>query len=301
MNPTSKFNYIIIACLISLCLGFNNYHPPVYCNPSGLASIGRRSVPHFCSPSHSNNAVNGIESSVNAVSATVPCSGDSSTPSQAKEGNTCCNPSPTSTSSSSHLNEGSIGQSFQVNPYGPPLLSELADENIVKIVTLDATDEECNTLCWKCLGYRLVEPPKGSTESNTAKVYDTTEVFPKWLSKYPVPPDVIGVTRKYDGDIDRPVRQASMDLMRSIPRDFKGGVKSLTAVGFRLWKLSELTPNKTRRAQLCNWLIYYREKLFGKTIEQLREDRAREAEEKQTPVEVANLPSEKMYQKLRLD
>ena len=208
-----------------------------------------------------------------------PCSGDSTSVAV----KSCCTPQ-----------SPNIGL-FKVNPYGGPKPFELEDANLVKIVTLDASDEECNTLCWKCLGYRLVE-----SSNPSQKVFETEEVFPKWLSKYPTPPDVIGVTRKYDGDIDRPVRQASMDLMRSIPRDFKGGVKSLTAVGFKLWKLAELTPNKTRRAQLCNWLIYYRERLFGKTIEQLREER--ENEEKISENEdIANLPSEKMYQKLRLD
>jgi hypothetical protein len=47
-----------------------------------------------------------------------------------------------------------------------------------------------------------------------------------------------------------------------------------------------------------NWLIYYREKLFGKTLEQLKEERERE---KIVPEEIAALPSEKQFQKLRLD
>lgn len=34
---------------------------------------------------------------------------------------------------------------------------------------------------------------------------------------------------------------------------------------------SELTPNKTRRAQCANWLLYYREELFGYTLEELQE------------------------------
>ena len=33
--------------------------------------------------------------------------------------------------------------------------------------------------------------------------------------------------------------------------------------GFNGFKLAELTPNKTRRAQCANWLLYYREALFG--------------------------------------
>lgn len=34
-----------------------------------------------------------------------------------------------------------------------------------------------------------------------------------------------------------------------------------------------MTPNLTRRAQCTNWLLFYREELFGYTIEELREKR----------------------------
>lgn len=34
-----------------------------------------------------------------------------------------------------------------------------------------------------------------------------------------------------------------------------------------------LTPNKTRRAQCANWLIYYRDNLYGYTVEELQERR----------------------------
>ena len=108
----------------------------------------------------------------------------------------------------------------------------------------------------------------------------------------------VGVRRLYDPSIDKPVRDASMNLMRSIPRDYKGGIKTLQYVGFKGFKLSELTPNKTRRAQLVNWLIYYREHLFGKTLDQLLVERSNE---KPKSEEEAILPSEVMFQKLRLD
>ena len=38
-------------------------------------------------------------------------------------------------------------------------------------------------------------------------------------------------------------------------------------------KVKELTPNKTRRAQCANWIVFYREELFGYTVEELRERR----------------------------
>lgn len=38
-------------------------------------------------------------------------------------------------------------------------------------------------------------------------------------------------------------------------------------------QLKGLTPNKTRRAQCANWIIFFREELFGYTVEELRERR----------------------------
>lgn len=43
-------------------------------------------------------------------------------------------------------------------------------------------------------------------------------------------------------------------------------------------KYAELTPNKTRRAQCANWLLYYREELFGYSVEELRERRQKKLE-----------------------
>ena len=40
----------------------------------------------------------------------------------------------------------------------------------------------------------------------------------------------------------------------------------------------ELTPNLTRRAQCANWLIFYREELFGYTLEELKEKRQKKKE-----------------------
>ena len=172
-------------------------------------------------------------------------------------------------------------------------LTEIADENVVNIVNLKYTDQECNVLAWKCLGYQY------NKQLDTFEL--SSNVFPKWASKYPDPPDLIGITRRYDPETDKVVRNASMDLMRSIPRTFKGGVRSLVSVGFKGYKLNELTPNKTRRAQLCNWIIYYREKLFGKTLEELKAEREKEASENSVPQDIKDLPSEQWYQRNRLD
>ena len=172
---------------------------------------------------------------------------------------------------------------------GPVTGEDLSDANLVKIVQLETTDIDTNVLLWKCLGYTY------DVESNA---WTNENVFPKWKSKFPEPPDMIGVTRKYDPETDKVVRNASMDLMRSIPRTFKGGIRNLQHVGFKGFKLNELTPNKTRRAQSVNWMLYYRETLFGKSLEELVAQREKEAK---PSAEIAKLPSEKHFQRLRLD
>lgn len=176
---------------------------------------------------------------------------------------------------------------FVVSINKPVCSEELSNENLVKIVNLEASDVECNILCWKCLGYRY---------DNVTETWNNQEVFPRWKEKYPLPPDLIGVERIYDPQVDQPVRDASVSLIRSIPRDFKGGVRSLVSYGFQPYKLAELTPNKTRRAQMVNWLIYFREKLFGRNLDELVHERESSASIPQKE----NLPSEIMYQKNRV-
>ena len=173
---------------------------------------------------------------------------------------------------------------------GPLTAEELSNANLVKIVNLECSDLECDYLAWKCLGYKYDETTEQFILSN--------DVFPKWAAKYPTAPDLIGLKRDYSPEVDKPVRDASMNLMRSIPRDYKGGVRALETEGFRGYKLKELTPNKTRRAQMVNWIIYYREQLWGKTLEQLKEERLKEVKKSE---EIASLPSERQYEKTRLD
>lgn len=199
------------------------------------------------------------------------------------------------TCESQKCEDGKNFSSFLLNLEKPISLEELADSNIVKIVNLECTDIQCNQLCWKCLGYIY--------DSEEAQFKLSDKVFPKWALKYPTPPDVIGVTRVYsDPAVDRLVRDANMNLMRSVPRDFKGGVKSLEKVGFKLYKLNELTPNKTRRAQLATWLIFYRDCLFGRSIEQLQAEAAERKRIATLETEAGEIsPSETMYERKRLD
>uniref|UniRef100_A0A7R9Z984 Uncharacterized protein n=1 Tax=Pseudictyota dubia TaxID=2749911 RepID=A0A7R9Z984_9STRA len=178
---------------------------------------------------------------------------------------------------------GPIGEDdFLISRLGGPSEEELGNENLLKILMIECSDLEVNTLVWKGLGYRF--------DAENEK-WLNTECFPKWKEKYPDPPDFIGMQRIYSKEIDSPSLRANQALVRSIPADNKQSLKThLKPYGFKGYKYAELTPNKTRRAQCANWLLYYREELFGYTIEELRERRrlkkeAEEAEKKRLEAE----------------
>ena len=50
-------------------------------------------------------------------------------------------------------------------------------------------------------------------------------------------------------------RVASVHLTRSIPKDYKQGLKNF--LNFKGYKINELYPRRTRRATAVNWLIYW--------------------------------------------
>ncbi len=50
-------------------------------------------------------------------------------------------------------------------------------------------------------------------------------------------------------------RIASVHLTRSIPKEYKQGLKNF--LDFRGYKINELYPRRTRRATAVNWLIYW--------------------------------------------
>ncbi|KAL7519822.1 hypothetical protein ACHAWX_004577 [Stephanocyclus meneghinianus] len=171
---------------------------------------------------------------------------------------------------------GPVGEgNFVLSRSGPPTAEELSNEQMLKIVKIECSDLEVNTLVWKCLGYRFDE----ETES-----WYPDEVFPKWKEKFPTPPDLIGMKRVYSREVDQASLRSNQALVRSIPVDNKQSLKKhLMPLGWKGYQYKELTPNKTRRAQCANWLIFYREELFGYTVEELKERRRlkKEAEEKE--------------------
>ena len=166
-----------------------------------------------------------------------------------------------------------VSKNFIISRAGPPTIEELSNEQMLSIVNIECTDLEVNTLVWKCLGYRF-------NEEN--EVWTPSEVFPKWKERYPDPPDFIGMKRVYSREIDQDSLRSNQALVRSIPAENKQSLKKhLKPLGWKGYQYKELTPNKTRRAQCANWLIFYREELFGYTIEELKEKRKlkREAED----------------------
>jgi len=161
---------------------------------------------------------------------------------------------------------GLIGNgSFIIQREGEPTHAELSNENLLRILNLNCTDLEVNTLVWKGLGYRF-DP--------IVEIWDNANVFPKWKEKFPSPPDLIGMQRIYTKEIDQPSLKSNQQLVKSVPVDNKQSLKThLIPLGFKGYQFNELTPNKTRRAQCANWILYFREELYGYTIEELKERR----------------------------
>jgi hypothetical protein len=155
---------------------------------------------------------------------------------------------------------------FLISREGGPTKEELTDRNLYKIIDGTASDLEVNTLVWKCLGYRF---------DAEAKKWMPAEVFPKWKEQYPEPPDMVGMQRMFSKEVDGPCLRNNQALVRSIPVDNKKSYlkQYMKPFGFTGYQVAELTPNLTRKAQCTNWLLFYREELYGYTIEELKERR----------------------------
>jgi len=150
----------------------------------------------------------------------------------------------------------------------------IRNEVLLQIVQSEISDEEVNKLVWRCLGYEMTIEldPETLTATETWRVSE--KVFPNWAKRFPEPPDVIGVTRKYYPEIDQPVKEACASLTRSVSSEYKNGLKEqLKPLGWKGFKMEGLTPNMTRRAQAANWLVYYRSELRGVPIEELKRRR----------------------------
>lgn len=126
---------------------------------------------------------------------------------------------------------GPVGEeNFILSRTGAPTTEELSNEQMLKIVKIECSDLEVNTLVWKCMGYRFNE----ETEE-----WDSDEVFPKWREKYPTPPDLIGMKRVYERDVDQISLRSNQALVRSIPADNKQSLKEhLIPLGWTGYQVS---------------------------------------------------------------
>lgn len=111
-------------------------------------------------------------------------------------------------------------------------LPPLTEATLWAILNNEVDDEVVNRLLWSELGYRWQQ------ESAS---WDASAVAEAWREAYPEPPDFIGS------------RPATVKLTRSIPAEHKQLLK--TQLGFQGYEISELTPQKTRRATAVSWLL----------------------------------------------
>ena len=121
---------------------------------------------------------------------------------------------------------------------GPPIpvaadqMPELSTDVVWGIINDEVEDAIAHQLVWDDLGYRWDE---------TTQTWDASGIPEDWVEKYPEPPRFIDS------------RPATLKLTRSIPKPNKQLLKN--DLGFKGYKINELTPRKTRRATIANWLL----------------------------------------------
>ena len=81
-------------------------------------------------------------------------------------------------------------------------------------------------------------------KETSTKDWISSEYTPSyWSEKYQKAPQIISE------------RVASIHLTRSIPKDYKQGLKSI--LDFKGYKIDKLYPRRTRRATAVNWLVFW--------------------------------------------
>ncbi|MGD1938902.1 MAG: DUF1823 family protein [Cyanophyceae cyanobacterium] len=111
-------------------------------------------------------------------------------------------------------------------------MPDLSTEVVWGIINDTVTDEIAHQLVWDALGYRW---------DGAAQRWDASQVSEPWGESYPEPPLFIDS------------RPATVKLTRSIPKVNKKLL--MDELGFKGYKVNELTPRKTRRATIANWLL----------------------------------------------
>ena len=122
-------------------------------------------------------------------------------------------------------------ENFAENKFSWPICKEL----LFLILEDKVSDVFVCELVWERLFY---------TREDLTNCWSRTELTPTyWSEKFVKAPQIISE------------RKASVHLTRSIPKDYKQGLKNF--LNFKGYKINELYPRRTRRATAVNWLIYW--------------------------------------------
>lgn len=121
--------------------------------------------------------------------------------------------------------------------------------DILGIIYQDVPEEWVNEIMHTLLGW------KRTSDSS----WDASNVPAEWAESYPNgPPDFIGSPDDYSPQRDKPIKKAGQKLSISVPGPYKQTLKEvLRPHGFRGWLIKDLTPNRTRRAVVSNWILYW--------------------------------------------
>ena len=112
-------------------------------------------------------------------------------------------------------------------PLSKKLLFSILDDQVSDVFVCE--------LIWERLFY---------IKETSTKDWESSRYTPSyWSKKYSKAPQIISE------------RDASIHLTRSIPKEYKQGLKNI--LNFKGYKINELYPRRTRRATAVNWLIYW--------------------------------------------
>ena len=122
-------------------------------------------------------------------------------------------------------------EKFVANQFTWPISKKL----LLLVLEDKVSDVFVCELIWERLFY---------TSDSTINEWVSSELTPtNWSEKFAEAPQFISE------------RKASVHLTRSIPKEYKQGLKNF--LNFKGYKINELYPRRTRRATAVNWLIYW--------------------------------------------
>jgi len=107
-----------------------------------------------------------------------------------------------------------------------------------------------------CIINGLVAYSLGYVFDGERDVWETEYVPKEWLQAFPdgAPPDFIGSSKNHAREADEPVKRAIQKLQQSLPKEYRQFLQRRLPQ-FHGYQISELTPEKTRRAQCINYLL----------------------------------------------